>query len=150
MAGHTPYLAIGLLALLLAASRQGWAEGSEVTVAAADCRRLVQHLPADGVVYQEGVDAHGRSVAPADLPYRSAIPLPEVFVFDVEILPLHDRRRRDQRRGLRHKLPEAATGMTLGTATVTADGRAWLNGVPLHDVEQESLAALCREALARR
>jgi hypothetical protein len=48
------------------------------------------------------------------------------------------------------KRVEEATSMTVGTAIVTPDGRAWFNGVALHDVEQEALLQRCRDALASR
>src|ERR1700722_12974792 len=40
------------------------------------CQALVKHTPSADVAYQPGVDVHGNSVAPADLPGQPQIQLP--------------------------------------------------------------------------
>ncbi|MEQ8734054.1 MAG: hypothetical protein RIC29_03960, partial [Rhodospirillaceae bacterium] len=40
---------------------------TEISVRAADCRKLISHIPADDVAFEPGLDVRGRKVAPTDL-----------------------------------------------------------------------------------
>ncbi len=83
-------LAGGLLAGLLCAGP--WSARAEpIVIGHDDCARLVPHEPAADVAYQAGMDVHGNSVAPADLPGSVEIDLPEAYVFDLTIRPLGGR-----------------------------------------------------------
>lgn len=50
---------------------------------AEDCRGAVTHVPDADVTYQPGRDAHGRPVAPADLPDPSRIRPPDTVTVDI-------------------------------------------------------------------
>ena len=141
-------LAPGLVFLALSGAA-GAAATLQLTVA--DCRRLIEHFPDPDVEYQEGVDVRGRPVAPADLPGRPKLPLPEDYVFDIEVRPfdfVERRRLSEESEIIADALSENATTLRLGTAIVTADGRAYFNGVALHDETQRALAQGCRATLA--
>ncbi len=67
------------------------AEEAQITISQADCRRLVNYVPAAGVAYQPGVDVHGHAVAGADLPGSgndiAKSMLPQSFEFPITINP---------------------------------------------------------------
>lgn len=126
------------------------AAGTSLRLTKADCRRLVEHLPDEDVVYREGRDVRGRPVVPADLPGRPKLPLPEDYVFDIEVRPFDLVERRgltEESEIIADALAENPTTLTLGRARVTRDGQAYFNGVALHDEAQRRLALGCREAL---
>ena len=126
------------------------AEHTTLQLSKADCRRLVEHQPNGDIAYREGVDLRGRPVVPADLPGRPKLPLPEDYVFDIEIRPfdfLERRRLGEDPELIADALSENATTLTLGRAMVRRDGRAYFNGVALHDEAQWALVRGCRDAL---
>jgi len=97
------------------------------------CRYLTQHHPAPDVAYQPGVDAHGNEVAPADL-------YPSVTIGDSFTIPL------TVELGEKYGLKKAkGTQATVGVVTVDGN-KAYLNGQPLGDEDEENIAVLCLEA----
>lgn len=118
----------------------GPAKAGKIIITHGDCARLVPHEPAPDVAYQEGVDVHGRPVAPADLPGSVRLDLPETFVFDLTIRPL-DNPLED------YEFEE--TGLVLGEVSVTPDGRASFNGRPLQSESQAELSRRCQERLRK-
>jgi len=92
------------------------------------CAAVLRLSPAGGD-YRPGVDAVGGSVAPADLPTASR---PRLETFPVEITaPVQG--------------AAAGTQPLLRLGYVTVQGtRAFFNGEPLTDPEQERLVAACR------
>ncbi len=89
--------------------------------------------PAD---YTPGVDAEGQKVAPADLP-GSAPPL-KLDNFPIEI---------DVNLQKRFHIPADATlfhGKAIIGFVTVEDGRAYFNGQPISENEEEMLAAACR------
>lgn len=148
MMAHRPLCLIASV-VLLALSGQT-AAATTVKLTKADCRRLVEHQPRGDVAYREAVDVHGHAVVPADLPGTPRLQLPEDYVFDIEVRPFDFVERRDlteETEIIADALSENATTLTLGTALVTRDGRAYFNGVALHDEFQRTLALGCNEAL---
>ncbi len=117
------------------------AKAAHLTLTATACRWLVRHRPDSGVAYQEGVDARGREVAPAELSGASKIKLPEIFTIDL-LIPLE----RLSPSKAATKLAEAE--LYAGAVTIDrSSGRVTYNGQLLTDPEQERLLALCRRAL---
>ncbi len=148
MMAHKPLCLIASAVLLVLFGQADAA--TTVKLTKADCRRLVEHLPRDDVAYREAVDARGRAVAPADLAGTPRLNLPEDYVFDIDIRPFDYVERRhltEDTEIIADALSENATTLTLGTALVTRDGRAYFNGVALHDETQRVLALGCNEAL---
>ena len=56
-----------------------------VVITKADCARLVEHVPAPDVAYQEGVDVYGRPVVPADLGGGAEIAVPEEIFIAIDV-----------------------------------------------------------------
>ena len=107
----------------------------EITVTERQCRALVAHRPADDVTYRPGRDVRGRPVAPADVagsptvPELSTITIPlQLSLSDIAVVP-----------------PGIDADIPLWTLTVSADGRSYINGQPLHDQTAARLAEICRE-----
>ncbi|HVO16635.1 MAG TPA: hypothetical protein VMV26_15565 [Alphaproteobacteria bacterium] len=118
------------------------AESVPVRVDRDACSNVVAHVPDTDVAYQPGVDVHGRSVAPADLPGSNSLELPDSFVITLEL----DLRRSDiPVPGPKSLDPK----LQLGLITVVGN-RVYYNGQPLDDPDQLRLAAACREFLKRR
>jgi len=91
--------------------------------------------PAD---YQEGVDANGRRVAPADLP--SSPPPLKLDNFPIAI-----------KKDLAGKFNVPATGGAYGAKAILGyvtlrDNRAYFNGQPMGDDQRAALLDSCREA----
>ena len=106
----------------------------EAAITERDCRALVAHRAADDVAYQPGRDVHGRPVAPADLPGSPSVsPLTTIRIpltlslGDVFALP-----------------PAIDADTPLWTLTVESDGRAYIDGQPLHDEAAAQAAEACR------
>ena len=125
-------LALILLSALPAAAQR-------VTIAAGDCARLVQHVPAPDVAYRPGVDARGRPVAPADLPGTTRIEVPDPITFDVavDLRPF----------GLAPNSLLFEPHVDLGRITIERDGRAYFNGQPLQNADTDALAQYCRQRM---
>ena len=76
----------GSIALTFATLTWAAPAGAEIAISRSDCERLVRHEPAPDVVYQPGIDVHGRPVAPADLGGGAQIQLPDVIYIPIEVL----------------------------------------------------------------
>lgn len=136
-----------ILVLLLAAAD---VRAETLTISTADCRRLVEHVPAAGVEYRGGEDVRGRSVVPADIAGNNAIDLPAVIEIPLTVDVMRRLRgdsgaRRDilaGRRGLKGEVP-------LGTVTVKGNDLFW-NGRQIQSQDQILLAESCRSSLRAR
>lgn len=111
-----------------------------IVITKVDCSRLVRHTPAPDVAYQPGVDARGRTVAPADVPGSGAdaIPglLPEVLEIPLTIKPL------DGKAYATHGTADAEA--TLGTVSYDiARNTFTFNGQPIGSEDQQELARAC-------
>ena len=118
-----------------------------VTVSKTDCQRLIQHVPAPDVAYQPGVDVHGKSVAPADLPSSGpTIPLPDQIQFNYTINPTNY--------GLTAAQAQQKSQLVTGNnsqasiATIKFDlssQKLTVNGQPLSSSDQQGVIAECRK-----
>jgi hypothetical protein len=110
---------------------------ADVAVTRQDCDRVTEYQQPPGVEYQAGVDAHGETVAPADLNGGYNIKLPETIVIPIELF-IQDK----------YHIPANsvlfAAKAEVGTVTVHGD-RVYFNGQELTDPEQAALADLCRQ-----
>ncbi len=129
-----------LLPLVLAASAA--AQPQSVIISAEDCRALVRHEPAPDVAYRPGVDARGRSVAPADL-NPSAIQMPEDFAINITV-DLFERLGIPPGGGADYN-----GEVQVGTVDVTAEGQVLFNGRPVSDDAERRLIDNCRTVLER-
>lgn len=109
-----------------------------VEVTKSDCTRLVKHLPDPGASYRPGVDVHGQPVVPADVGGQSVLPLPEAFEIDIEV-------DLQQRFGIPANQELFDADAQIGRVVVERDGRAYFNGVPLHDEAVAALIDRCQE-----
>lgn len=112
----------------------------EIIVGGNVCQRAVAHVPHAGVAYQPGVDAYGRTVAPADLGGGSSIRIPETIAIDITV-------DLQKRFGLpadsRLFLPEAR----IGVVEIGRDGKVSFNGELVTGDEHLAIEAACRAAL---
>ncbi len=128
------------LAVLLAASPVQAHEGkAEVTIARADCARLVEHVPAPDVAYQPSVDAYGRAVAPADLNSGLQIQVPETLHIPIEI-------DLQERFGIPANSALYKSDVPVGEV-VYRNGRLSFNGQPLQDEAAAELTRRCQKIL---
>lgn len=141
-AGVFPILcrAIPALFLLVWGPGPAWAQGTSVTITAADCAALTEHVPALGVEYQPGVDVEGNKVAPADLAGTPALKLPDEVHIPITV-----------DLAARYGIPATAnlfkSEAYIGSARVRLrDGRAWFNGQPLTSEESQLLSRLCAKS----
>lgn len=99
-----------------------------------DCQSIIRHNP-QGAEYKPGVDAHGRPVKPADVGGGSPITLPKEITIDIGI-------------DLAEKYGLGAGGKYTGEAVVgkvtVKNGRAYWNGKPLDQSEENAIAEACR------
>lgn len=129
--------AVFLLAIVLVYS----AKAQTVTIKSSDCSNFVHHYPSSDVAYKPGVDAQGRSVAPADLGGGAQIKIPTEFSIPITV-------DLQKRLGVPTDPNNYQTqNFTIGTVT-WKDGRGYFNGQPLQSEESERLAALCQKRLA--
>ena len=127
-----------LAALLAASQARAHEEGkAEVTIARADCARLVEHLPSPDVAYQSGVDAYGRAVAPADLNGGTPIQVPETLHIPIEIDLL-------DRFGIPANPALYDADVPIGEV-LYRDGRLTFEGQPLQDEATAELTRRCQE-----
>ena len=77
---------IGSIVFVLTAVAWAAPASAEVAIARKDCQWLVNHEAAPDVIYQPGVDVHGRPVVPADLGGGQQIQLPDVIYIPIEVL----------------------------------------------------------------
>ena len=101
------------------------------------CAQVVAHVASADATYQPGVDALGRAVAPADLPGRQQLVLPETITIDLA-LDLAGQFGLDPIADVPLD-PDAR----IGVIEVTG-GRVTFNGQPLTSDDQAALAAACR------
>jgi hypothetical protein len=104
------------------------------------CRMVTKHTPNADVAYQAGVDVHGKSVAPADLPGAAPMQIPQTFTIPLTLqlakaLNLNTAQFPANQLGSTTEIP-------LGTLSVTGD-KVLLDGQPLSDQQQDNLAVLC-------
>lgn len=136
-------LAARLLALaaVLALAGAVPTRAETVTIAGADCARLVTHVPVPDVDYRPGRDVRGKKVAPADLPGGDAgIALPDFVHIPITI-------DLAARFGIPATSDLFKADAYVGSARVSLrDGRAWFNGKPLTSEEQHALSRLCMQA----
>ncbi len=132
-----------LAALLAAAPARAHEQKAEVTIARADCARLVEHVPAPDVAYQPGVDAYGRTVAPADLSGSlngsTPIQVPETLHIPIEIDLL-------ARFGIPANPALYDADVPIGEV-VYRDGRLSFNGQPLQDEAAAELTRRCQKII---
>lgn len=101
------------------------------------CPALAGVAAVPGAEYTPGVDVHGNAVAPADLPSTTR-PL-AVDNFPIEISVNLQRR---------YGIPANSTlfhGKAIIGYVTVKDGRAYFNGQPISDNEQDMLNAACKE-----
>lgn len=118
------------------------ADDRTVWVSPPDCAALVAHTPDQSVEYQPGVDARGRSVAPADLPGHEPLDIDEEQVSIDLRIPLSA--FFDVPPSLQPVIGNAE--IDPGRVTVR-DGVAYLGGRRLADQQQNALARACAERL---
>jgi hypothetical protein len=111
--------------------------GTAIVITEAQCRNLVQHVPAEDVAYEPGVDVHGNAVAPADLD-APQISIPDEISIDVTAL-VYELLETTPPPGLED------TAIDLGKV-VFRDGQLTYNGQPLGATADAALIAACRES----
>lgn len=133
---------LAILAVLMASAAQAQQAGQPVriVITKVDCSRLVRHIPAPDVIYQPGVDIHGRPVAPADVPGSGADALPglvpDVLEIPLTIKPLAGKAYAT------HGTDDAEA--VLGTVRYDiARDLFTFNGQPIGAEEQQDLARAC-------
>ena len=129
-------LLLTLAFLAASAPAPAGAETATVVITKADCARLVKHVPAPDVAYQEGVDVYGRPVVPADLNGGSRIAVPEEIFIAIDV-DLFDR----------FNIPP--NGVSYDADAIIgvvryADDRFTFNGQPLVSEEEAALAERCQ------
>ena len=135
-------IAISVAAVLAAVPVQAEDEISvttiedEIALSAAECRLLVQHVPAADVAYEPGVDVDGNAVVPADIG-NPEISLPDEISINVTAL-VYDLLSTTPPPGLED------TAINLGKV-VFRDGRLTYNGQSLGATVDAALVAACRE-----
>lgn len=140
-----------LLALSVALALPAAAE-TVVRLPRQDCAELVAHRPAPDVAYRPGVDAHGGSVAPADLPgSRIAVDVAKSVEFDLSFNPLAGNPLLKKGRTSGSASRFARSELVLGRISFDrATGKARFNGRVLSAAEQTEIAGKCRRALDDR
>ena len=127
-------------ALFAIAPARGHEKKTVVTIAKADCARLVEHVPAADVAYQPGVDAYGREVVSADLNGGTQFPVPETLHIRIEIDLL-------DRFGIPANPDLYESDIPLGEV-VYQNGRLSFNGQPLQDETAAELSRRCQKIMA--
>ncbi len=128
------------LAVLLAAGpARAHEEKVEVAITRADCARLVEYVPAPDVVYQPGVDAYGRAVAPADQNGGTAIQVPDTLHIPIEI-------DLQERLGIPANPALYESDIPIGEV-VYRNGRLTFEGRPLQDEAAAELSRRCQNIL---
>ena len=117
------------------------ASAQTVSITYEECQRFTRHVPDDDVTYKPGVDAQGRSVAPADLNGGFKIDPPTEFSIPVTI-------DLQKRFGLPMDPNLFQTEAQIGNI-VYRDGRAWFNGQPLPLENRSEIIRVCKELLAK-
>ena len=97
------------------------------------CQTLSTHQPRADVAYNPGVDAHGRAVAPADLPNTQPLNLPQAYSVYITTDQM-------QRLGLNIPNVPMKADTFVGQAVVGLDGQVSFNGQP---VDTGQLYTIC-------
>ena len=119
------------------------AQQSRVIVSKEDCKRLVRHHPSADVEYKPGVDAHGKAVAPADLPGSRRIKLPDSYEFDLTLQVF-------KRLGLEVPVGLDESALKVGTVSVDKRGNVSFNGEPLDGDEEAAIAEACQDLMKQK
>jgi hypothetical protein len=139
-----------LCAAILCISGEAWAQTPpqpnrapvarpQLQVTAADCRRLVQAVPAGDVNYRPGLDVYGRPVAPADLDPAPPLGPPERMTVYIDA---------DLRRfGVPATSPLFEPFVGVGEISFDRNGGVFFNGRPLGGSEQTAIAEICRRQM---
>jgi hypothetical protein len=141
--------ALMLVAAMCALAAAACAE--EITVSAADCRKLVNATPDADVAYKPGVDVHGNPVVGADLNGGYPNMMPSEITIPIGV-DLADRLGRARARAQGNANPTTADrpllpyqgNVPVGTVTVRGDTVYW-NDQELAPQDQAALAKACRE-----
>lgn len=106
---------------------------SDLTIQRVDCQRLANHVPNDDVTYKPNADA---GVAPADLPgsygaQGNGVPVTMDIKINAQnytttVLP-----------------PGLSLDASAGLITIDGQGRAFLNGKPLNESENQAVYIAC-------
>ncbi|MFD2261290.1 hypothetical protein ACFSM5_00200 [Lacibacterium aquatile] len=105
---------------------------NDLTIQRLDCQRLSSHVPNDDVTYKPNADS---GVAPADLP-GSAGSQGVPVTADINI---------NARRYTTTVLPPGMSlDMSAGLITIDEQGKAYLNGRPLSESENQAVYVACR------
>lgn len=107
------------------------------------CNMLTKHTPSADVAVQPGMDANGNAVAPADAAGAPQMKLPNKFDIPLTV-NLAQQLHLDTSKPPFNTLG-AGTEAWLGTLSVEGD-KAYFNGQPLSDQQQDNLAVLCMKA----
>jgi len=127
-----------LSALLIAAVHPAF--GADKKAPALDpkvCQQMVTYVPGPDakVEYQPGVDVHGKPVAPADLNPQSALQVPRVIQFGIDV---------DVAQYAGIPVPPGQELATVGIVEVdTQTGAMNFNGKPMEGDAERALRALC-------
>jgi len=126
------------------------ARAETVTLSTGDCKKLVQHVPADDVTYKPGVDVRGKPVAPADLGVGYDMQIPEEINIQIGIdladrLALRDARRQGGAATTRKVMPYEGKA-PIGTLTIKGNDAFW-NGERIAAQDEALLAEACRQGL---
>ncbi len=134
------------------------AHAETLALSSADCKKPVQHVPADDATYKPGVDVRGKPVVPADLGGGSNLKIPEEIHIQIGI-DLADRLARREAR--RTPSPAGVPGPTsparkvlpfegkaaIGTLTIKGNDAFW-DGERIAPQDELALAEACRKGLA--
>jgi hypothetical protein len=116
------------------------AKDGRIVISSSVCPMLGPAPGVPGADYTPGVDAEGKRVAPADLP--SATP-----PLKLDNIPVEIEANLQQRYGIPANANFQANAI-IGFVTVQ-DGRAYLNGKPIAESDEETMRAACKSAGVR-
>ena len=133
---------VSMAAFLAAAVLIHSADAQTVTIGAADCTRLAQHVAASDVTFEPGVDLQGRLVVPADIGGAIRLDPPKEFSVPITVdlqkslgIPVDPKQFQTQ-------------NFTVGVV-VWKDGQGYFNGQPLQNEQSAKMAALCQKQMAK-
>ena len=136
----------------LSSAAPDMAQAETVALSAADCKKLVQHVPADDVTYKPGVDVRGKAVVPADLGGGYDLKIPEEIHIQIGIdladrLALRDARRSSGSVPTARKVLPFEGKAAIGVLTVKGNDAFW-NGERIASQDEALLAEACRKGLS--
>jgi hypothetical protein len=126
-------------------------QAAELRMAESVCQQVTRHVPDADVAFQPGVGADGRRVVPADI---NASPINKSIEKQVAIKIYNDAAKTFGLPMPSYQKPSGVPGEPPETLPLTAaetdigyvtfkNGRAYLNGKPLDNSQQDELAVLC-------